>query len=220
MCDYVDKSELTEPKQVFEGWINRVKNRLNSKKPGYDFDYILTGSASRNMAIRRCDNDYFDLDYQIILKRIPADYNWNKSCKQIKDDFRDAFNKKKPAGFKDMKDRTQALRTKNKTLGYGFDVIITTIATDGNYYILYNKKNTNSDNNNDYQWEIRKDMNKYHERLELIKGPKMWKYLRDLYKSERHKHMADPEPKKHSYQIFNECVVVTLEAFGIRNYPR
>lgn len=220
MCDYVDKNELTEPKQVFEGWINRVKNRLNSKKPGYDFDYILTGSASRNMAIRRCDNDYFDLDYQIILKRIPIDYNWNKSCKQIKDDFRDAFNKKKPTGFKDMKDRTQALRTKNKTLGYGFDVIITTIATDGNYYILYNKKNTNSDNNNDSQWEIRKDMNKYYERLELIKGPKMWKYLRDLYKSERHMHMTDPEPKKHSYQIFNECVVLTLEAFEIKNYPR
>ncbi len=220
MCDYVDKSELTEPKEVFEKWFNRVTNRLKTKKPGYDFDYILTGSASRNMAIRRCDNDYFDLDYQIILKKIPSNYNLTKSCKQIKDDFRDAFNKKKPNGFKDMKDRTQALRTKNKTLGYGFDVIITTIATDGNYYILYNKKNTNSDNNNDYQWEIRKDMNKYHERLELIKGPKMWKYLRDLYKNERHKHMADPEPKKHSYQIFNECVVATLEFFEIRNYPR
>ena len=62
-------------------------------------------------------------------------------------------------------------------------------------------------------------MNKYHQRLALIKGAEMHNYLRNIYKSERHKHMNDPEPKKHSYQIFNECVVRTLEHFEIE-YPR
>ena len=219
MCDYVNKSELGKPKQNFNEWINRVKSYMSKNFKGYEFDIMLTGSASRNMAIRRCDNDYFDLDYQVILERIPNGYDWNKSCKQIKNDFKVAFDNTKPHGFKDMKDRSQALRTKNLSLGYGYDVIITAFDSKNNFYILFNKKDTNSNNNNDYEWAIRKDMNKYHQRLALIKGAEMHNYLRNIYKSERHKHMNDPEPKKHSYQIFNECVVRTLEHFEIE-YPR
>ena len=64
-------------------------------------------------------------------------------------------------------------------------------------------------------------MKKYCERLALIKGAKMWNYLRDIYKEKRHKHKDDQQPnKKKSYQLLNEAVVETLEAFGIKNYPR
>ena len=217
MCDYVKRKELIEPKNVFNTWIQKVKN--DAKNKGYDFSIKLIGSGSRNMVIRRCDNNYFDLDYQIILEKIPDDYNWNKNCKEIKDEFRYMFNKRKPQGFIDCKDRSQSLRTKNKTLGYGFDIIITTYGSLGNFYILFNKKDTNSANNNDYEWEIRKNMNKYHERISLLDDDEKWNYLREVYKNARHKHMNDQEPRKHSFQLLNEEVVNTLEHFKIR-YPK
>ena len=39
-------------------------------------------------------------------------------------------------------------------------------------------------------------MNKYHERLKLVRGPEMWGYLRGIYKKKRHDHKYDVEPNK------------------------
>lgn len=219
MCDYVNKNELIEPREIFGEWISNVQCEIK-KEYGITFSYNPIGSGSRNMVIRRCDNDYFDLDFQIVMQSIPDDMDWDGDCKEIKDIFRNTFNKYKPQGFKDCKDRSQSLRTKNLNLGFGFDIIITCFDNNNNFYILFNKKDTNGANNEDYEWAIRKDMNKYRERLSLVEGPEMWNYLRNIYKNKRHKHMHDQEPKKHSYQLLNEAVVETLVAFEIKNYPR
>lgn len=219
MCDYVNKNELIEPREIFSEWISNVQREIREEY-GITFSYNPIGSGSRNMVIRRCDNDYFDLDFQIVMQSIPDDMDWDGDCKEFKDIFRNAFNKYKPQGFKDCKDRSQSLRTKNLNLGFGFDIIITCFDNNDNFYILFNKKDTNGANNEDYEWAIRKDMNKYRERLSLVEGPEMWNYLRNIYKNKRHKHMHDQEPKKHSYQLLNEAVVETLVAFGIKNYPR
>lgn len=219
MCDYVNKNELNEPREIFSEWISNVQSEIK-KEYGITFSYNPIGSGSRNMVIRRCDNDYFDLDFQIVMQSIPDDMDWNGDCKEIKDIFRNTFNKYKPQGFKDCKDRSQSLRTKNLNLGFGFDIIITCFDNNDNFYILFNKKDTNGANNEDYEWAIRKDMNKYRERIKLVEGLEMWNYLRSIYKDKRHKHMHDQEPKKHSYQLLNEAVVETLVAFGIKNYPR
>lgn len=219
MCDYVNKNDLIKPREIFSEWISSVQREIR-KKFKITFSYNPIGSGSRNMVIRRCDNNYFDLDFQIVIQSIREDMNWHKDCKKFKDIFRNAFNKCKPQGFNDCKDRSQSLRTKNLNLGYGFDMIITCFDNRGNFYILYNKKDTNSANNEDYEWAIRKELNKYYKRLNLVEGPEMWNHLRNIYKRKRHKHMHDKEPKKHSYQLLNEAVVETLVAFGIKNYPR
>lgn len=219
MCDYVNKNELIEPREIFSEWISNVQSEIREEY-GITFSYNPIGSGSRNMVIRRCDNDYFDLDFQIVMQTIPDDMDWDGDCKKFKDIFRTTFNKYKPQGFKDCKDRSQSLRTKNLNLGFGFDIIITCFDNNDNFYILFNKKDTNGANNEDYEWAIKKDMNKYRERLSLVEGPEMWNYLRNIYKNKRHKHMHDQEPKKHSYQLLNEAVVETLVAFGIKNYPR
>lgn len=216
MCDYVNKNELIEPRKIFSEWISNVQSEIREEY-GITFSYNPIGSGSRNMVIRRCDNDYFDLDFQIVMQSIPNNYNWNRDCKEFKDIFRTTFDKFKPKGFSFCEDSTQALTTKNINKGYGFDIIITTYYEDGNFYILYNKKNTNNANNEDYEWVKRKDMNKYRERLSLVEGPEMWEYLRKVYKKKRHDHKDDIESnKKKSYQLLNESVVDTLKHFGIR----
>ena len=216
MCDYVNKKELIGPRETFNNWIGSVQKYIK-KNYKITFSYCPIGIGSRNMVIRKCNEDYFDLDFQIVMQSIPSNYNWNKDCKKFKDIFRNAFDKFKPKGFSFCEDSTQALTTKNNNKGYGFDIIITTYDDDDNFYILYNKKNTNNANNEDYEWAIRKDMKNYRERLNLIKGPEMWDYLRKVYKKKRHDHKDDVEPnKKKSYQLLNEAVVDTLKHFGIR----
>ena len=216
MCDYVSKEELKEPRELFNEWINDVQKSIK-KKYNITFSYSPIGSGSRNMVIRKCNENFFDLDFQIVMQSIPDNYNWNKDCKKFKDIFREAFDKFKPNGFTFCEDSTQALTTKNKAKGFGFDIIITTYDDDWNFYILYNKKNTNNANNEDYEWAERKDMSGFRKRLNLVKGSKMWNYLRKVYKKKRHNHKDDVGPnKKKSYQLLNEAIVETLTYFKIK----
>lgn len=214
MCDYVKKSELSEPRKIFNDWINNVQKYIK-KNHKITFSYISIGSGSRNMVIRKCNEDSFDLDFQIIMQSIPNNFNFEKNCKEFKNIFRNAFDKFRPEGFSCCEDSTQALTTKNLNKKFGFDIIITTYHNDDNLYILYNKKNTNRANNEDYEWAIRKHMKKYRKRLNMIKGHKMWDYLREIYKTKRHNHKNCAElNKKKSYQLLNEAVVDTLKKFG------
>ena len=216
MCDYVKPKELKEPRKVFNNWISAVQKYIK-KEYKITFSYSPIGSGSRNMVIRKCNEDFFDLDFQIIIQFIPNNYNWDKDCKKLKDIFKNTFDRFKPNEFSFCEDSTQALTTKNISRGYGFDIIITTRDGEENFYILYNKKNTNNANNKDYEWAKRKDMNKYRERLSLVGGPEMWDYLRKVYKNKRHNTNNNEESnKKKSYQLLNEAVVDTLKHFNIK----
>lgn len=210
MCDYVNKKELREAREQFNIWINEVQKDIK-KEHKITFSYNPIGSGSRNMVIRKCNENFFDLDFQIIIQSIPNNYD---GCKKLKYLFIHTFDKFKPENFGSCEDSTQALTVKNSNKKYGFDIIITRYDEENNFYILYNKKNTNNANNKDYEWEKRKDMNKYHERLNLVKGSEMWEYLRKVYKKKRHKYKDDKDKK--SYQILNESVVETLKDFDIK----
>ena len=216
MCDYKSRKEIQRPREIVEGWIRDVQKEMR-KKYKVTFSFRPNGSVSRNMVIKKCNENYFDLDYQLEIQKAPE--KLFKDCKQLKDDFRLTFDKYKPSGFSCCEDSTQALTTKNLNEHFGYDIIITSYIKN-NYHILYNNKNKNGNNNKDYEWQPRADMKHYRERFELINGPEMWEYLRKEYKKKRHDHRNDQEPnKKASYQLFNEAVVDTLVHFKI-DFPR
>lgn len=211
MCEYKSKKELKHPKSIFNEWIRNVQKRL--RKEGIRFNIIPIGSGKRNMVVKQCNRTVFDLDYNLLITRLPKEWEINKCCKKLKYFFKKAFDDLKPTGFKDMEDSTQALSTKNQTLEFGYDVVIT-IKKDDDLYILYNKKNTNGSNNNDYSWEIRSELKGVTE-ITQVKGPDMWNYLRKNYLNKRHKYKDQQEPnKKHSYQILNESINETLVHFS------
>lgn len=214
MCIYKSKNELKKSKKNFLNWINKVQKQIK-KEYKIHFSYNPIGSGKRNMVIKQCNRNYFDLDYQIVITKIPKSMNYDKDAKEIKNIFRNTFDNYKPSNFKCCEDSTQALTTKNNVEGYGYDIIITRYDEDNNFYILYNKKNTNDANNEDYYWAIRSEMKDYKKRYNKIKAPEMWKYLRDIYNEKRHNHKDDVEPnKKKSYQILNEAVNETLKHFN------
>ncbi len=214
MCRYITAAELSNKKQLFINWITYVQKELRTK--GYRFSYRPIGSGKRNMVVKLCNSNYYDLDYQIIIEKIPNTYDWNGNVKDIKDDFREAFDNNKPKGFSCCEDSTQALQTKKLSIGFGYDIILTTYDNSGNFFILYNKKNTNNANNNDYSWMIRKNMNNYRNKLNKISGSEMWNYLREIYLDKRHKHKDDQENKIKAYQLLNEAVNETLIHFNVK----
>lgn len=211
MCNYISKKYLSEKKQTFLVWVRNVQRSLKEK--GYHFSYRPTGSGKRNMVVKLCNKNYYDLDYQIIIEKIPRNYDWNANAKHIKDDFRKEFDNNRPKGFSCCEDSTQALQTKNDNKHFGYDIIITKY-DNKNFYILYNKKNRNDANNKDYSWMQRKKMNKYRENFKKIKGAEMWNYLRKIYLNKRHINKDNNNSnRKKAYQIFNEAVNETLHHF-------
>lgn len=212
MCEYLTRKQLIEPRNVIEEWIKKVQKDLK-KEAGITFAFTPMGSVSRGMVVRKCNEHYFDFDYKLVLQNVP-DILVN-DCKRIKSLFCCSFDKNKPHGFSDCKDRSQALRSRNSSLGYGLDVVIF-IESKGKQYILFNNKNSNGANGKDYQWQVRPEMEKYYERLAKVNGPEMWGFLRNIYLEKRHRHKDDDDPaKKASYQLFNEAVVETLRFFKI-----
>ncbi len=217
MCEYIKKSELTKPKETFQEWVNKV-HKVLKKDYGLTFQVTPIGSGSRNMVVKKCNFSEFDLDYQIKIskhKKVNID-----NAKKIKQIFKDAFDNNKPTGFSCCEDSTQALTTINKSMHYSFDIIITIIKENGDFCILYNNKNRNSANNKDYEWQIKKDMNKHKENFDKIEGPAMWNDLRESYLNKKHTYSSitdKNDPKyKHSYQILNEAVNETLKKYNIQ----
>lgn len=201
MCDYVSKKNLSYPKKVFINWINKVQKEVKSNY-GLTFSFLPIGSGSRNMVIKKCNENYFDLDYQIVLqKKGNLDIN---NCKKIKIVIRLAFDNNKPFDdFINCEDSTQALTIINLNQRYGFDIIITYKHKD-DYYILRNNKNSNYNNNNDYEWAKQSSLKEFRKKIDMINGPKMWNKLRDNYKNKRHKYKNNNSKK--SYQILNESL--------------
>jgi len=213
MCEYVGKKGLKEPKKVFLNWITSVQKEIK-KEYGIHFCYNLTGSGKRNMVIKQCNRNYFDLDYQLTITHFPEDMDYKKMAKEIKGYFRCALDGFRPNGFTYCEDSTQALTSKNNSKHFGFDIVIVYRDND-KCYILYNQKNDNNANNNDYSWQERRKMKNQWENLAKICGVEMWEYLRENYREKRHEHKDDVGLKKRkSFQILNESVNETLKYFN------
>lgn len=213
MCKYITKKELKEPKKILNDWILRVQKAIK-KEYKITFSFNLIGSGKRNLVIKSCNSNWFDLDCQLVIRKMPKEFNLKSNAKKVKDIFRRAFDKEKLDDFSYCEDSTQALTSKNERGKYSFDIILTYYEKD-ELFILRNDKNSNNANSKDYKWAQKGDMKKFHENYKKISGSDMWNYLRKLYINKRHsyKNNIDSSRKK-SYQILNESINETLNHFG------
>lgn len=205
MCDYIKRKDLIKPRDTLLSWINNAHNYMR-KNYKITFQHFEIGSASRNMVVKKCNSNFFDLDYEFEIISWPSDYDIN-DARDLKLKFKKALDETKPHEFKACEDSTQALTSENNE--YGVDIIIT-IRSGGNYFILRNNKNRNNANNKDYQWAQKNDCSKLRVNLAKIKGLEMWNDLRDKYLGKKHdnRNITDKnDPRfKHSYQLLNEAV--------------
>lgn len=213
MCKYITKKELKEPKKILNDWILRVQKAIK-KEYKITFSFNLIGSGKRNLVIKSCNSNWFDLDCQLVIRKMPKEFNLKSNAKKVKDIFRRAFDKEKLDDFSYCEDSTQALTSKNERGKYSFDIILTYYEKD-ELFILRNDKNSNNANSKDYKWAQKGDMKKFHENYKKISGSDMWNYLRKLYINKRHSYKDNIDSsRKKSYQILNESVNETLKHFG------
>lgn len=213
MCKYITKKELKEPKKILNDWILRVQ-KAKKKEYKITFSFNLIGSGKRNLVIKSCNSNWFDLDCQLVIRKMPKEFNLKSNAKKVKDIFRRAFDKEKLDDFSYCEDSTQALTSKNERGKYSFDIILTYYEKD-ELFILRNDKNSNNANSKDYKWAQKGDMKKFHENYKKISGSDMWNYLRNLYINKRHSYKDNIDSsRKKSYQILNESVNETLNHFG------
>lgn len=213
MCKYITKKELKEPKKILNDWILRVQKAIK-KEYKITFSFNLIGSGKRNLVIKSCNSNWFDLDCQLVIRKMPKEFNLKSNAKKVKDIFRRAFDKEKLDDFSYCEDSTQALTSKNERGKYSFDIILTYYEKD-ELFILRNDKNSNNANSKDYKWAQKGDMKKFHENYKKISGSDMWNYLRKLYINKRHSYKDNIDSsRKKSYQILNESINETLNHFG------
>ena len=213
MCKYITKKELKEPKKILNDWILRVQKAIK-KEYKITFSFNLIGSGKRNLVIKSCNSNWFDLDCQLVIRKMPKEFNLKSNAKKVKDIFRRAFDKEKLDDFSYCEDSTHALTSKNERGKYSFDIILTYYEKD-ELFILRNDKNSNNANSKDYKWAQKGDMKKFHENYKKISGSDMWNYLRNLYINKRHSYKDNIDSsRKKSYQILNESVNETLNHFG------
>ena len=213
MCKYITKKELKEPKKILNDWILRVQKAIK-KEYKITFSFNLIGSGKRNLVIKSCNSNWFDLDCQLVIRKMPKEFNLKSNAKKVKDIFRRAFDKEKLDDFSYCEDSTQAITSKNERGKYSFDIILTYYEKD-ELFILRNDKNSNNANSKDYKWAQKGDMKKFHENYKKISGSDMWNYLRNLYINKRHSYKDNIDSsRKKSYQILNESVNETLNHFG------
>lgn len=194
-------------------WILRVQKAIK-KEYKITFSFNLIGSGKRNLVIKSCNSNWFDLDCQLVIRKMPKEFNLKSNAKKVKDIFRRAFDKEKLDDFSYCEDSTQALTSKNERGKYSFDIILTYYEKD-ELFILRNDKNSNNANSKDYKWAQKGDMKKFHENYKKISGSDMWNYLRKLYINKRHSYKDNIDSsRKKSYQILNESVNETLKHFG------
>lgn len=113
MCKYIAKKELKEPKKILNDWILRVQKAIK-KEYKITFSFNLIGSGKRNLVIKSCNSNWFDLDCQLVIRKMPKEFNLKSNAKKVKDIFRRAFDKEKLDDFSYCEDSTQALTSKNE----------------------------------------------------------------------------------------------------------
>lgn len=211
MCEFVSKKCLKEPKAQFLKIINKVQKQIKDKYK-ITFSYRPIGSGKKNLVVKKCTTNEFDLDYEITLQKILEEIDLN-DAKKIKYLFIEVLNEFLPKEFNRSEDSTQAITIKNPSFKFGYDIIITYVLGDARY-ILRNDKNSNNANNNDYKWA---QMCDYRSNYKLIKGPEMNNHLRKLYLKKRHNSInGKSKNQKKSYQILNEAINETLKVFNVQ----
>jgi Nucleotidyltransferase domain. len=201
--------ELFE-KRIIKKVREYLKNDFGKRK--WIFEVFLVGSAKRNLIL--VGNEGFDLDYQLIFNKMPADYKENakKTKLKFKEYFDNAFKELK-LDLTNCEDSTHVLTTKKldekRKVTYSYDIAILRYNEKQNYCILKNEKRGKND---DYHYIELSNCEKFNERYKLISTSKKWKQLRKVYKSMKEEvQNLCKDDRPHSFSLLGEAVNEVLQ---------
>jgi len=168
------------------------------------FQHVLVGSGDRDMVTYiEQSNSGFDLDYNLVLQKVPKDL----SPKDIKDRFHNAFSTAvQGTGFNHPQDSTSVLTIKKYDM-YGsiersFDLAILkdfgSRSSPCLKYIRFNKPPVDT-----YTWEKRGRGKNFDGKVKALKEVKLWNEVRKEYLKVKN---GNDDEDKRSFDLYAEAV--------------
>lgn len=202
----VTKKESKSVRKFVQNLLDEIHDGL---KEFYRFDLRLVGSAAWNTIIKDNDN-WWDLDYQILLTKKSKEYKLNELSKatDIKNTFFNYVNEKyKDNATYTVQNSTTALTIINNDSKWSVDIVIIKVLPENNLIIRRNNKDGSG--KNEFTWNELKKRNEAYdkfnklsneEKMDLIENHILPRKYDEKQKSE------DDETKLSSCQVFVEEV--------------
>jgi hypothetical protein len=199
MYSYIDIDERKKLTEICEEILFSVQD---SVREYFTFDLRLIGSGIKKLVTKNGDTGYFDLDYNIILKKDKMNLLSNPD--KIRQVFIDAFNEFNPQyGFKYAQDSTSVITSKlqyKNQLYFSLDVAIMKEGNNGNYYKLIFDKSSSR-----YIWNEVKQSKDYMTKFKTIKDKGYWPQFKNRYLELKNMHLRRNDGIK-SFSIFLETI--------------
>jgi hypothetical protein len=199
MYQYIEKDDRKVLTAICESILHNVQDLVRDY---FTFEIKLIGSGEKRLITQNGATGYFDLDYNIILKRDKMGLISNPE--EIRKIFLNAFNKFNPQyGFKYAQDSTSVITSRlvsGNQLRFSFDIAILSEGNNGNYYkLIYDKVSQR------YIWnEVRKSRD-YAPKFKAIKEKGYWLQFKKRYLELKNAHLRKNDGIQ-SFSIFLETI--------------
>ena len=191
--EYVSEKEVKPYRSECSRILTKLRDYLN-KKYGIITQFFLVGSGSHaRKLVMRNGNAPFDLDYNLMVVRMPEEY-WHNS-RYLKNKVRDSLNlvlresascTVRGGKFSDGKDSTSVITALMYTpdilsqVAFRFDIAILARDEDGTYYRLLHDKGANN-----YHWGEAPSVHHIREKADAIKSKKHWSEVYSLCRNNK-----------------------------------
>ena len=212
--EYVSEKEVKPYRSECSQMLTELRDYLNGEF-GIITQFFLVGSGSHaRKLVMRNGNAPFDLDYNLVVIRMPEEYWHNPQC--LKNRVRDSLNLilrrrmshvVRGGQFSYGKDSTSAITALMYTPGilsqvaFSFDLAILARDEDGTYYRLLHDKGTNN-----YHWGEAPSVHHIREKAEAIKSKRHWGEVRDRYKAKKNMYLERQDKNHPSYIVYAETI--------------
>lgn len=212
--EYVSEKEVKPYRSECSWILTELRDYLNEEY-GIITQFFLVGSGSHGMKlVMRNGNGPFDLDYNLMIIRMPDEY-WNNT-QRLKNRVRDSLNLilrenrshvVSGGQFSDGKDSTSVITALMYTPGilsqvaFSFDLAILARDEDGTYYRLLHDKGSNN-----YHWGKAPSVHYIREKADTIKSKRHWDEVRKRYKDKKNMYLERRDKNHPSYIVYVETI--------------
>lgn len=212
--EYVSEKEVKPYRNECSRLLTELRDCLNEEY-GINTQFFLVGSGNHaRKLVMRNGNAPFDLDYNLMIIRMPEEYWHNPQC--LKNRVRDSLNLilrrsrsqvVRGGQFSDGKDSTSVITALMYTSGilsqvaFSFDLAIVAKDEDGTYYRLLHDKTFNN-----YHWGKAPSVQRIREKADAIKSQKCWDDVRKRYKDKKNMYLKRQDRNHPSFIVYVETI--------------
>ena len=212
--EYVSEKEVKPYCNECSRILTELRDYLNGEY-GINTQFFLVGSGSHaRKLVMRNGNAPFDLDYNLMVIRMPEEYWDNSRC--LKNRVRDSLNLIlrrsgsriiRGGQFSDGKDSTSVITALMYTPGilsqvaFSFDLAILAKDEDGIYYRLLHDKGFNN-----YHWGEAPSVHCVRQKADAIKSERLWGEVRKRYKDKKNMYLERQDKNHPSYVVYVETI--------------